>query len=626
MKGSEEKLTSVEERKEKIRERYRGVDESQLSVIPAIPKADIFDREKELRVAVYARVSTDDPNQTSSYELQKNHYTDLVNQHENWNLVDIYADEGISGTSLKHRDQFVRMIGDCLAGKIDLVVTKSVSRFARNLLDGVGYVRKLLALNPPVGVFFETEGINTLRKDSEMLLAFMATMAQEESHNKSEVMNASVEMRFKRGIFLTPPLLGYDQDEDGNLVINEEEAKTVRLIFFLFLFSYSTQYVADTLTKLRRRTKKGNTKWTSESVLAQLTNERHCGSVLARKTYTPNYLDHKSMKNRYDRNQYFQEFHHEPIVSREDFISVQHILQNVRSGNKNILPELRVITEGALRGFVSVNPRWKGFHAEDYRAASESVPAEILQDGGVGEETEAGMPDLRGYEVARSQFFNLRNRMTVSFDRRRFSFSSLAVRCLESEYIELLVHPGKGLLIARTSTKDSSLSFHCAKKREEKWIPKPVNAGAILPNLFELFCWNLDLGYRIEGSLVEAENSRLLIFNIAEAERLIPDDLKMDEEGNTFSEMKDEHAEYMGTKKKTLAFPASWEKGFGNEYYIHGSSVEKELRIPGSVLPVTSEMAVYRPNPEITLPDPESMKKRISVLIESLDVKETAYV
>ncbi len=118
MRESEEKLTNAEERKARIRQRYKGVDESQLSLIPAIPKVDIFDRERKLRVAVYARVSTDDPNQTSSYELQKNHYTDLVNQHENWNLVDIYADEGISGTSLKHRDQFVRMIGDCLAGKI----------------------------------------------------------------------------------------------------------------------------------------------------------------------------------------------------------------------------------------------------------------------------------------------------------------------------------------------------------------------------------------------------------------------------------------------------------------------------------------------------------------------------
>ena len=180
-------------------------------------------------------------NQTSSYELQKNHFTDLVNRNPNWKLVDIYADEGISGISLKHRDSFLRMIKDCEDGKIDLIVTKSVSRFARNLLDCVGQIRKLSAMTPPVGVFFETENINTLNSQSELSIALISTMAQEESHTKSEIMNASIEMRFRKGIFLTPVPLGYDHDEDGNLVINEEEAKTVRLIFFMYLYGYSCQ-------------------------------------------------------------------------------------------------------------------------------------------------------------------------------------------------------------------------------------------------------------------------------------------------------------------------------------------------------------------------------------------------
>lgn len=201
--------------------------------------------------------------------------------------MDIYADEGLSGTSLKHRDNFLRMIKDCEAGLIDLIVTKSVSRFARNLMDSVGYIRKLGALNPPIEVYFETENLNTLNSQSEMSIAFLSTMAQEESHNKSEIMNLSIEMRFRRGIFLTPALLGYDIDADGKLVINEEEANTVRLIFFMYIFGYSCQQIAATLTKLQRRTKKGNIKWSAGTVLSQLQNERHCGSVLARKTFTP---------------------------------------------------------------------------------------------------------------------------------------------------------------------------------------------------------------------------------------------------------------------------------------------------------------------------------------------------
>lgn len=231
MKDIEEKLTSSAAQKEKIRQRYKGVDIDELDVIPALPQANFYEYQREKRVAVYARVSTDDPRQTSSYELQKNHYQDMVSRHVGWKLIDIYADEGISGTSLQHRDAFVQMIADCRAGKIDLIVTKSVSKFARNVLDCIGYVRQLKALQPPIGVFFETENIYTLNENSEMSLSFISTLAQEESHNKSEIMNASIEMRFRRGIFLTPTLLGYDQDEEGNLIINESEAQTVRLIF-----------------------------------------------------------------------------------------------------------------------------------------------------------------------------------------------------------------------------------------------------------------------------------------------------------------------------------------------------------------------------------------------------------
>ena len=208
MNENEQKTGSVADQKSKIRERYKGINPDELDVIPALPQEDIFAVENEQRVAVYARVSTDDPRQTSSYELQKNHYHDVISKSPNWKLVQIYADEGISGTSLQHRDQFKLMIEDCKKGQIDLIVTKSVSRFARNVVDCIGYVRELLALPHPVGVFFETERLNTFDPKSEMVLSFMATLAQEESHTKSEIMNASIEMRFRRGIFLTPILLG----------------------------------------------------------------------------------------------------------------------------------------------------------------------------------------------------------------------------------------------------------------------------------------------------------------------------------------------------------------------------------------------------------------------------------
>ena len=444
MRENEQKSGSIADKKNKIRERYKGVSIDELDVIPALPQEDIFAVENEQRVAVYARVSTDDPRQTSSYELQKNHYHDVISKSPNWKLVQIYADEGISGTSLQHRDQFKQMIEDCKKGEIDLIVTKSVSRFARNVVDCIGYVRELLALPHPVGVFFETERLNTFDPKSEMVLSFMATLAQEESHTKSEIMNASIEMRFRRGIFLTPTLLGYDHDEDGNLVINEAEAKIVRLIFMMYLNGCTCQEIADTLTELECETKKGNTVWSPGSILQILQNERHCGDVLARKTYTPNYLNHKSKKNMQNRPQYRKRNHHEAIVSRDDFIAVQRLISNAKYGNKGILPELKVLPDGVLKGFVSINPRWAGFKEDDYINASLSVygGTEQFLPPSSPVKVQSGDFDLRGYEIARSQFFDSTDRITVTFSQGDIRFSA-AVQIQSNGNIRLFRGSGK---------------------------------------------------------------------------------------------------------------------------------------------------------------------------------------
>lgn len=171
-------------------------------------QADYYDNDVNQRVAIYVRVSTDDVRQTTSYELQKKYYEEFVTRHPNWTLVNIYADEGISGTSLKHRGEFNRMIADCKAGKIDMIVTKSVSRFARNVEDFIGTVRSLAERRPPVGVFFESEAIFSLNDDSQMALTFQATMAEEESHTRSRSMETSLRMRLDHGVPLTPKLFG----------------------------------------------------------------------------------------------------------------------------------------------------------------------------------------------------------------------------------------------------------------------------------------------------------------------------------------------------------------------------------------------------------------------------------
>lgn len=316
------------EAKEKKRRRYAQASSEGIEVIPQKEQISFYMDTSEKDVGIYARVSTGDISQITSFESQQGYYTNMVKRHEGWWLYDMYADEGLSGTSTKKRKAFNRMITDCEAGLINTVVTKSVSRFSRNIMDAIGYARRLAALKPPVGVFFENEGLYTLAGDGEFRLQLSSSVAQEESRIKSVAMNSSIEMRFSRGLFLTPPLLGYDNDEDGSLVINEEEAAIVRLIFCLYLYGCSTEKIAQTLTDQGRITKKGKTVWSSGSVLGVLRNERCYGAVKARKTWTPNYLDHKAVKNRQDKNQYFKENNHEPIISMDDFITVQRMLDN----------------------------------------------------------------------------------------------------------------------------------------------------------------------------------------------------------------------------------------------------------------------------------------------------------
>lgn len=617
MNENEHKAGSVADQKNKIRERYKGVSLDELDVIPALPQEDIFAVENEQRVAVYARVSTDDPRQTSSYELQKNHYHDVISKSPNWKLVQIYADEGISGTSLQHRDQFKLMIEDCKQGKIDLIVTKSVSRFARNVVDCIGYVRELLALPHPVGVFFETERLNTFDPKSEMVLSFMATLAQEESHTKSEIMNASIEMRFRRGIFLTPILLGYDHDEDGNLVINEEEAKIVKLIFMMYLNGCTCQEIADTLTELGCMTKKGNTVWSPGSILQILQNERHCGDVLAHKTYTPNYLNHKSKKNMQNRPQYRKRNHHDAIISRDDFIAVQRLISNAKYGNKGLLPELKVIPEGVLKGFVSINPRWAGFKEDDYINASASVynGTEQTSTSSAPVEVQSGDFDLRGYEIARSQFFDSTDRITVTFSQGDIRFSCPAVRKLESTLVELLMHPQKQILAVRTAGKECRNAMQWSKKKSGISFPRGISGTAFLSTLYSLLGWKDDCRYRITGIKRGKGNDAILLFNLTEPEIFIPNDTvsSLPESDTSVKPFTDSN------RRNVRAYPPDWADTFGSNYYSHAQAQELAGFGKGMEPDISHASVIYKDS-DIHVTSKDDIERNIEQIMS--DMKE----
>ena len=568
-------------------------------------------------MAAYCRVSTDQEEQLLSYENQVNYYTNYISENPLYEYAGTYADEGISGTSLQHRDQFKLMIEDCKQGKIDLIVTKSVSRFARNVVDCIGYVRELLALPHPVGVFFETERLNTFDPKSEMVLSFMATLAQEESHTKSEIMNASIEMRFRRGIFLTPILLGYDHDEDGNLVINEEEAKIVKLIFMMYLNGCTCQEIADTLTELGCMTKKGNTVWSPGSILQILQNERHCGDVLAHKTYTPNYLNHKSKKNMQNRPQYRKRNHHEAIISRDDFIAVQRLISNAKYGNKGLLPELKVIPEGVLKGFVSINPRWAGFKEDDYINASASVynGTEQTSASSAPVEVQSGDFDLRGYEIARSQFFDSTDRITVTFSQGDIRFSCPAVRRLESTLVELLMHPQKRILAVRTAGKECRNAMQWSKKKSGVSFPRGISGTAFLPTLYSLLGWKDDCRYRITGIKRGKGNDAILLFNLTEPEIFIPNDTvsSLPESDTSVKPFTDSN------RRNVRAYPPDWADTFGSNYYSHAQAQELAGFGKGMEPDISHASVIYKDN-DIQVTSKDDIERNIEQIMS--DMKE----
>ena len=564
------------ERKERVRRRINTkIDPENYEFIPAKKPIDYYDNDIRQRVAVYARVSTDNVQQTSSYELQKKYYEDFVVHHPNWTLVKIYADEGISGTSLAHRDEFNSMIADCRSGKIDMIITKSVSRFARNVVDCISMVRMLAELPSPVGVFFESECIFSLKDDSQMALSFQATMAQEESHIRSRSMETSLRMRLDGGLPLTPKLLGYSHDADGNLVVNPDEAPTVKLIFYMYLYGYSTSDIAAALTELGRKTYLGNVKWTSNSIVQVLRNERHCGDVLTRKTFTPNYLNHKARKNRGDRPQSLYRNHHEGIVSRDDFIAVQHLLNNSKYGNRSILPELRVIDSGLLRGFVTINPRWAGFKPADYYQASASIhpPDEQQADASLPSSITLvpGDFDMRGFEIARSEFFDNYHRPYVLFQDKRIKFSTTCVRSFgKDNHVELLVNPVEMKFAVRTAAKSSRNAVVFSKLSDGKYQPRDIAGAAYVETLFQLFGWSPDLKYRIAGALFQTETESAYIFDVNDAEAFIKSYLLS---GSKSTEQAKEPVQPLSVSgKRVRAVPEEWIGSFGKQYYLHQQS------------------------------------------------------
>ncbi len=548
--------------REQIRKLYRSQGNSEKIYIPAKPKIDFYDRNKFFRACAYCRVSTDSDEQLLSYELQQAHYQQVAKDHPNWDLRHIFADEGISGTSLKNRTQFNEMIAACERGDYDLIVTKNVSRFARNLIDCVTLIRRLKSQDPPVGVFFETDGLNTLDENSDLMLTFLAKFAEEESIKKREAMIWSLTQRFKDEKVLTPPLLGYDRQRDAAgqyikyapLVVNEKEAKIVRFIFSAYLGGWPMENIAVFLTDIGCQTKMGSTQWSKGSIRYILSNERYCGDILTWKTFTYDLFDHKHRKNYDDMEKWHLKNKHEAIISREEFEMVQVLLQNKKHHLRGALPSLQVIDDGIFCGFVPINHHWVNDEPGPYFDCSNSIRKR---------QKEVRIPksrfsafDLTGYQVVRSQFTQVRyDGPAITISRSRISFNVWCMRKFaDVRYTQLLLHAAERKLAIRPSSQGAMHSIPWRTEDAAGIHTKSLSCPHFGTALFAIMDWDPDCIYKVRGNWISKGGERIIVFNLQNAVGAIL----------ITGPQRD------GTQKRRVEFfPEEWDGDFGNEFYDH---------------------------------------------------------
>lgn len=333
------------------RRMVQGTVANNVQVIPAtkrrVSAGGQLKKAKDIRVAAYGRVSTDELSQQTSYEGQKSYYTKLINEKEGWTFAGMYADEATSGTNRNHRTEFNQMMRDALDGKIDYIITKSISRFARNTVDTLNCVRQLRQCDPPIGVYFEKENIDTLDASGELLLTILSALAQEESNSISKNISWSIQKRFQEGIAFGNPrsVYGYtDGVTNKDWVIVEEQARVVRFIFEEFLLGKSAYKISKELNEQGIPSPKG-TKWQGESVTFVLKNEKYVGDCEMQKTVTVDFLSHKSIQNNGEAPKFYVTDHHVPIISRTTWTRAQEVLERrsaSRKGQKDKKPAKRV--------------------------------------------------------------------------------------------------------------------------------------------------------------------------------------------------------------------------------------------------------------------------------------------
>lgn len=539
------------DRQREKRAMIRQIDSLDGSNIRKIAAAsETREENRILRVAAYCRVSTDDIDQAISIALQIKQYKEKIKANPNWQYVGTYVDDGFSGTSTEHRQGFQKLMQDAMDGKIDMIITKAVSRFARNLMDCMGWVEALQNHDPPIRVFFEQENLDTLAQTSGIILFVLAMVAEEESHMKSEAILLSLEWRFSRGRFLTPRMFGFDKVEVPDafggkrkiLQINPEEARVVRWMYYTLVGGSSPEEIASILTELeiptggRRKDGSLNTTWSGSGVVSHLRNEKYCGDVLARKYYTQSYKTHKKKKNNGKKNKYFQADHHEGIVTRAIWNAAQRILNSRKYGHESDYLPLQIIDHGTLAGFISMNRSWAGFDFEDYYHASQiamglldekldaDLEKEYLPEAGhrlgglmddhgitriardlsvaeqqIKDELDGiTAPDasalekegaVKTFQVVSGEMFSRVMEPMIRISTDSIAFSTTCISKMDAEFAELLFNPVERMLIVRPCDNNHPNAY--------PWDAKSRGATALAKILYDSMDWDPEYSYRV---------------------------------------------------------------------------------------------------------------------------------
>lgn len=377
---AERKTSSRSERREQKRRQMQDeISYNQrgngVIIIPPQKRRELAEEPPKLRVAAYCRVSTQEEKQVGSFDMQIHHFAKRIEANPQWELVEIYQDEGISATTVEKRLGFQKMIADAVDGKIDLILTKSISRFGRNIVDILDNLRTLSALNPPVSVEFETEGITyTGDGRNNLLISLLAALAEMESQQKSEAIKAGIRWRMAEGIykFSVQNTLGFYRDHFGRLVIEPTEARIVEYIYESCLEGATPAEIAAALTEQGIKSPMGNDLWSASTVRSILRNEKYCGDALMQKTYTKDFRTHKSVKNT-DLNMYFKENHHTAIIKKEDWIKVQKLLSERHStAERATLRRLSNhfvayrVKDGLFKGYLFIDSRWSFMERQEF--------------------------------------------------------------------------------------------------------------------------------------------------------------------------------------------------------------------------------------------------------------------